>query len=257
MERMIKIGAIIQARMNSSRLKGKILKELNSKTVLEHVYFRTMQSLVSECIVATSDNTIDDIVYELCKIKNIPCFRGSEDNVLERFYFGAKKYHFDIIVRITADDPLKDSRIINQAVSILLDGQYDYVSNTIIPTYPEGLDVEVFTFNTLEKTFLQADLLSEREHVTPFIWKNPETFRIYNFKYFKDLSYMRWTMDTFEDYEFMKKIYSHFQKKEIFFMEDILHVIKQHPEYLEINKGHIRNEGYLKSLKEERNEENF
>lgn len=251
----MQIGAIIQARMGSSRLAGKVLKELNGKTVLEHIYYRTKCSKVDKCVVATTTKREDDEIELLCNKNNILCYRGDENDVLKRYYDTAKEYKFDIIVRITSDDPLKDTSIINKAIVMLLDNNYDYVSNTIHPTYPEGIDVEVFSFGALENAYFYAELPSEREHVTPYIWKNPQKFNIHNFENDIDLSSKRWTMDKEDDYEFMKKIYGHFIGKNNFSMQEVLEILKKNPEYELINKNHIRNEGYIKSLKEENENE--
>lgn len=248
----MKIGAIIQARMGSTRFPEKILKNLNDKTVLEHIVKRAQDSEADICIVATTSNERDDVVEQFCKKRNIPCFRGSESDVLERFYRCAQDYHLDVIVRITADDPLKDTGIINKAISLLVNNNYDYVSNTVKPTYPEGIDVEVFTFEALEKAYKEAMLPSEHEHVTPYIWKNKNIFKIYNFENNVDLSDMRWTMDTEDDFEFMKRVYSNFEGKDNFSMEDVLIFVSENPEVLQINQGHVRNAGYLKSIEEER-----
>lgn len=245
------IGGIIQARMGSTRYPEKILKKLNGKTVLEHIIKRVEDSGVDMCIVATTKNEKDDAVQRFCREHNVICFRGSEDDVLERFYYAAKENDIDVIVRITADDPLKDSGIIKKAITLLVDGGYDYVSNTIQPTYPEGIDVEVFTFNALEKAYYEAELPSEHEHVTPYIWKNRDKFNTYNFIHDTDLSYMRWTMDTEDDYRFMENIYSNFVGRDNFSMDEVLKYIEQNPDVQKINEGHVRNEGYLKSIKED------
>lgn len=247
------IGAIIQARMGSTRFPEKILKELNGKTILEHIYKRVEDSDVGKIIIATTINPIDDCVEAFCSEHDFLCFRGSEHDVLERFYMAATEHNLDIIVRITADDPLKDTKIINKAIQLLVSHKYDYVSNTITPTYPEGIDVEVFTYEALSKAYKSATLPSEHEHVTPYIWKNTNKFNCYNFENDVDLSRMRWTMDTEDDYRFMCEIYSNFVGQDNFSMDDILNVLEEKPELLEINQGHIRNEGYLKSIKEEQN----
>lgn len=247
------VGAIIQARMGSTRFPEKILKKLNDKTILEHIYNRVNCSKVEKVVIATTINSIDDCVEEFCNQHQFECYRGSENDVLDRFYNAAKKYGFDVIVRITADDPLKDTDVINKAIDVLDDGEFDYVSNTIKPTYPEGIDVEVFTFNALERAYKEAKLPSEHEHVTPYIWKNRDIFKCYNFENEIDLSKMRWTMDTEDDYNFMCEIYSYFVGKDNFSMSDVLEILKKNPKIMEINQGHIRNEGYLKSLKEEKN----
>lgn len=245
------VGAIIQARMGSTRFPGKIFRTLNNKTVLEHIYKRVSDSNVQKVIVATTTNKLDDSIEKLCRDNAFFCYRGSEDDVLERFYNAAEKYGLDIIVRVTADDPLKDTHIINKAISIMLEQEYDYVSNTIKPTYPEGIDVEVFTFSALEKAYKEAKMPSEHEHVTPYIWKNRDLFKCYNFENDVNLSKLRWTMDTIDDYEFMCKVYSYFPNKDNFFMEDVLKILEKYPEISQINDGHIRNEGYLNSLKNE------
>jgi spore coat polysaccharide biosynthesis protein SpsF len=247
----MKIGGIIQARMGSTRFPEKILKKLNEKTVLEHIVKRVNDSGVDICIVATTLNPRDDIVEELCRTHGVACFRGSEDDVLERYYQAASHYQLDVIVRITADDPLKDSEVIKKAIDLLLKGKYDYVSNTIKPTYPEGIDVEVFTYAALEKAYQEADLPSEHEHVTPYIWKNRQIFSTYNFENEIDLSGMRWTMDTEDDYRFMQRVYSNFVGRDNFSMGEVLEYLSKNPDILKINQGHIRNEGYLKSIEKE------
>lgn len=248
------IGAIIQARMGSTRLPEKILRKLNNKTVLEHIYNRVKASAVDKVVIATTNNRSDDIVEEFCKKKSYLYYRGSEDDVLERFYFTAKQFGIDIIVRVTADDPLKDTEVVNKAISIMLNNNYDYVSNTIEPTYPEGIDIEVFSFKALERAYNEAKLKSEHEHVTPYIWKNNDKFKIYNMKNDIDLSGLRWTMDTEDDYNFMKEIYTFFKDVDNFSMADVLEILEKHPKLSQINMGHIRNEGYLKSVKEDKNE---
>lgn len=247
----MKIGGIIQARMGSTRFPEKILKKLNEKTVLEHIVKRVNDSGVDICIVATTLNPRDDIVEEFCRTHGVACFRGSEDDVLERYYQAASHYQLDVIVRITADDPLKDSEVIKKAIDLLLKGKYDYVSNTIKPTYPEGIDVEVFTYAALEKAYQEANLPSEHEHVTPYIWKNRQIFSTYNFENEIDLSGMRWTMDTEDDYRFMQRVYSNFVGRDNFSMGEVLEYLSKNPDILKINQGHIRNEGYLKSIEKE------
>lgn len=246
--------AIIQARMGSIRLQGKILKKLCGKEVLLHIVERVKESrYIDKIIVATTESLNDDEVYKFCLKNNIDCFRGSESNVLERFYKCAEKYSADVIVRITADDPLKDSHIIDKGLNIFLENRYDYVSNTIKPTYPEGIDIEIFSFEALKKAYYEATLMSEKEHVTPYIWKNKEKFKVYNFENNIDLSYMRWTLDTEDDFNFINKIYQElYRSYEIFHMEDVIHLLDIKPELMSINSGHIRNEGYLKSIKDER-----
>ncbi len=251
---MSNIIAIVQARMASTRLPGKVLMPLIDKTILEHIINRVhLVERISNIVVATSDNKLDDILEAFCEDKGIQCFRGSEDNVLQRFYQCAKTYQADIIIRVTADDPLKDPAVILKALLLYLEGNYDYVSNTIEPSYPEGLDIEVFSFKALEKAYENATLSSEKEHVTPYIYKNPSLFKLYNFKNDKDFSSLRWTLDSVKDYQFIHGVYEELANKpnEIFYMEDVLQLLEEKPELKDVNKGILRNEGYLNSLKQE------
>ena len=246
------IIAILQARMSSTRLPGKVLLPLGDKTLIEQIVARIRAvDKISELIVATTVNPMDDFVEELCVANKIAYFRGSEENVLERFYFCAEKYKADVIVRLTADDPLKDPDVIRKAIELFETGQYDYVSNTIHPTFPEGIDVEVFSFQALKKAYEESNLPSEKEHVTPYIYKNKEKFKLYNFEHECDISELRWTVDSQEDYQFMKCVYEELYKNpnELFSMQEVLQLLKRKPELSDINKGHRRNEGYLKSLK--------
>lgn len=240
--------------MSSTRLPGKVLLPLCDKTALEHIVDRVYAARnVDSVLVATSVNKTDDSIERKCAMMGVPVFRGSEDNVLERFYCAAKQMKTDVIVRITADDPLKDPEVIEEIIELQKIGKFDYVSNTVHPSFPEGLDCEVFTYEALEKAYLHAELASEKEHVTPYIWKRPEMFRIGEIKAPANLSELRWTMDCPEDYEFMKEIYQNlYVPGEIFYMRDILKFLELHPEIGRINEGHIRNEGYLKSIQQER-----
>jgi spore coat polysaccharide biosynthesis protein SpsF (cytidylyltransferase family) len=250
------ILAIIQARMGSSRLPGKTLMKIHGKTILEHIIARaSLSKHIDKFAIAITDNHYDDVLEAFIK-KNLPkcdVFRGSENNVLERFYLCAVKYKPDYVVRITADDPLKDAEVIDKAIDILLkDPNLDYCSNTIEPTYPEGLDIEVFKFSALEKAYKEAKLDSEKEHVTPYIWKNPGKFKIKNFEYKENLSKWRWTLDKKEDFLFIQKIFDEFYKEDpLFSYKKVIEYLKKDPEVLLINSGTIRNEGYLKSLKKE------
>jgi spore coat polysaccharide biosynthesis protein SpsF (cytidylyltransferase family) len=250
------IVAIIQARLGSTRLPGKVLKQLKDKTILEHIISRVRRSqYIEKIIVATTVNPKDDKLVEfVSNIPNTEICRGSEDNVLERFCLCAKEFQADIIVRVTADDPLKDPSIIDEAISYILDNSdLDYCSNTIKPTYPEGLDIEVFRFEALEKAYNEASLLSEKEHVTPYIWKNKDIFNVKNFEYSEDLSSWRWTLDKPEDFEFISRIYDEFyDDNPNFSYTTVIDFLKKNFHIQEINIETIRNEGYLKSIENER-----
>lgn len=248
----MKIVAIIQARMSSSRLPGKVLLDLEGKPLIQRVIDNVLCSNVDQIVVATTTNPKDDKLAQWCKGNSISFFRGSENNVLERYFECAKSYAADIVVRVTADDPFKDSNVINKAIDILLRSKYDYVSNTIRPTFPEGLDIEVFTFNALEKCYKNATLYSEKEHVTPYIWKNNKIFSLHNFIHEEDLSSLRWTIDYKEDLNFSKGVYKHLKHKKCLLMEDILIILKRYPKLNDLKKVVSRNEGYIETIREER-----
>ena len=246
------ITAIIQARMGSTRLPGKTLMDISGHPMLWHVVNRARQiEALDEIVVATSDNASDDSIVAFCKQERIPCFRGDEDDVLDRYYQAAKWIGADVIVRITPDCPLIDPDVVDDVVKCYVDGDYDYVSNTDPPTFPDGLDTEVFSFEALERAWREAKLQSEREHVTPYIRKHPELFRIGNVTYGEDLSSMRWTVDEPQDLEFVRAVYDHLESMSSG-MADVLDVLKKHPELMEINAGIGRNEGYQKSVREDR-----
>lgn len=251
----MKIAAIIQARMGSKRLPGKVLADIAGIPMIARVLQRVSRvRKLNHIIVATSTLVEDDILVNWIANNFPKCiiFRGSERDVLDRYYQCAKFYSVDLIIRITADDPLKDAGIIERAVDYFYgDDELDYCSNTISPTYPEGLDVEVFKYRALEIAWTESKLLSEREHVTPFIWKNTKIFKVKNFKYKKNLSHWRWTVDKAKDLEFMNKVYQNFSANPYINFEKIIKYIEQNPNIACINSGTIRNEGYLKSLIED------
>lgn len=249
---MKKIVAIIQARMGSTRLPGKVLKDICGKPMLWYVIERVKRAkLINEIVVATTTNVEDDEIIKIAEQCGVKTFRGSKDDVLDRYYQAAKEFEADIIVRITADCPLIDSEIIDKTVEFFLKGDFDYVSNTVKPTFPDGLDVEVFSFGALKEAWENATKLSEREHVTPYIRRNPEKFKIGSFEAEHDLSHLRWTVDREEDLRFVREVYKRIGK-EIFHMQDVLELLRKHPELAEINRGIKRNEGYEKSLREDR-----
>ena len=251
----MKIAAIIQARMGSKRLPGKVLLPINFTPLIKILLDRLQISKVlNEIIVATSidpkDNKIENFIKNNYEIK---VFRGSENDVLSRYYHCAKKHNVDVVVRITADDPLKDSEIVDKAVKLFLSNKsIDYCSNTIIPTYPEGLDVEVFSFQALKSAYENAKLNSEREHVTPYITNNPSKFKILNFKFECDLSNWRWTVDKKIDLEFMNIVFNHFKDDYLINYKDIIKILNENPKYIKINQGTERMEGYLKSVEEDK-----
>jgi spore coat polysaccharide biosynthesis protein SpsF len=247
------IAAIVQARMGSTRLPGKTLVDICGRPLLEHIIERVKQSrYVNVIVVATTTNLEDDQIVQDCERLGVRTFRGNDLDVLDRFYQCAVRFDAEAIVRITADDPFKDPKIIDCAINTLSAGSYDYVSNTIRPTYPDGLDVEVFTSMALSKAWREAQKPSEREHVTPYIWKNPQIFRLKNLENDHDLSHLRWTLDTAEDLAFAREVYKRlYVPGQLFLMADILELLRCEPDLALLNSFLERNAGYKKSLMEE------
>ena len=247
------ILAILQARVSSTRLPGKVLKPILGVPMLMRQVERINRAkLFDRFLVATSVHPTDDPVEELCRTQGIECFRGSLDDVLDRFYQAARPYRPDHVVRLTGDCPLADPELIDEVIAYHLKGDFDYTSNTLEPTYPDGLDVEVFRWTCLEEAWKEAGLPSQREHVTPFIYLQPERFKLGSVKGNSDLSSLRWTVDEYVDFELVTKIYEAlYPSKPCFNMRDILELLKQHPELNCINNHLRRNEGLEKSLRED------
>jgi spore coat polysaccharide biosynthesis protein SpsF len=246
-----KKAAIIQARMSSSRLPGKIMADINGKPMVRRVVERARQSrMIDSVVVATSDHPDDDILTDYCSRSGIPCLRGNLNDVLDRYYSAACSIGADILIRLTADCPLLDPTIIDRVIGVFCEGDFDYVSNTLECTYPDGLDTEVFSFAVLERAWREARLKSEREHVTSYIYKHPEVFRCGGVKHAEDLSAMRWTVDRPEDLMFVRAVYAHFGTSD-FGMTETVEFLKTAPHLSRINAHIQRNEGYRKSLQED------
>ena len=242
--------------MGSTRLPGKVMMDLCGSPVIEHVVNRLSRSkLIDKIIIATSIDSNNLPIIDFCQENDIDCFVGSEDDVLDRYYKTAINYNVksdDIIIRITSDCPLIDPFVVDKVIEEHLLNNNDYTSNVIDCTYPDGLDCEVFNFSTLKDAWVNANLSSQREHVTLYIRNNPDKFKLANVKHHKDLSELRWTLDEKEDFIFIDEIYKNlFNKSSFFTMEDILDLIKEKPNLLKINSEFIRNEGLLKSLNED------
>ena len=244
---------IVQARMGSTRLPGKVLLDLGGKPMIRRLLDRLKHSEeLEDIVVATTINERDDELEDYLAKQGVTCFRGDENDVLSRFHSVAKIYSPDIIVRITADDPLKDHRLIDRGVRLMQTGaSIDYVSNTLEPTWPEGLDVEVIRYEALRKAHEEATLVSEREHVTPYIWKNNNLFNCHNFKWRRNLSHWRWTVDKPADLELMRRIFCDDAYRSSLSYETIVEWMDERQEMLTINSGTIRNEGYLRSVHSE------
>jgi len=239
--------------MGSTRFPGKIMMKLDEKlTVLDYVIRQLGYSkLLENIIIATTNLKQDDIVVQYAKDNGLAYFRGETLDVLDRYYQCAKKFSLDVIVRITSDAPFQDPTIVDEVISKFQENDCDFASNNIIRTYPIGIDTEVFSFNTLEKTWKEAKLPSEREHVTTFMKKNNEMFKIYNLENKEKIPIYKLTIDRKEDLEFLKKIATSINKEPIL-MNDVYQLFTQKPEILELyNDKMDQTEGYNKSLKDD------
>lgn len=245
------IVAVIQARVGSTRLPAKVLLDLEGKTVLEHVIERVKKSrFAEEVVVATTILKEDLKIVNLCSSAGIRVFCGSADDVLDRYFQVARLLQAQNVIRITADCPLLDPNVIDKVVRLHLSKKADYTSNTLKETFPDGQDVEVFTYLALQKAWQRARLSSEREHVTAYIKNHPNLFRLVKLDCSEDFSQKRWTLDEKQDYEFIKLIYANlYRKNRVFGMSEVIEFLKRHPEYEAINCKIRRNEGYIRSLK--------
>lgn len=244
------IVGIIQARTSSSRLPGKVLKPILGQPMLARQLERLKRAArMDALVVATSDLPEDDAIERLCRDVATPCFRGSLDDVLDRIYGAARHHNATVVVRLTADCPLTDPEVIDDLIAFFEAGDYDYASNTIEPTWPDGLDAEVMRFTALETAWREATAGSDREHVTPFLYNHPTRFNLGSFKNPTDLSGLRWTVDEPEDFELVTKIYQAlYRKRPAFGTADILGYLGAHPELSALNSGIGRNEGLATSL---------
>ncbi|GAB6282304.1 MAG: glycosyltransferase family protein [Ignavibacterium sp.] len=243
MEPTINIVTVVQARMGSSRLPNKVIMSLAGKPLLLRIFERIKLSpLAGTIVVATTTETIDDIIFQICKNNNIEVFRGDPNDLLDRHYMVGLKYDADVVVKIPSDCPLIDPSIITKVLKFYLDHQpeYDYVSNLHPSTYPDGNDIEVMTMNALKTAWLESKKNFEREHTTPFIWENPQRFKIGNITWETGYDYSmthRWTIDYEEDYIFIKNIYDElYYINPHFSMYDILNLLEKKPSLMEINK---------------------
>ncbi len=252
-----KVVAIIQGRMSSTRLPGKILAEIEGRPMLQRVYERVSRARrVDRVLFATSDHPSDDVAAEFCARQGIPYVRGNLYDVLDRYYQAARAAEATIIVRITADCPLIDPQLIDEAIAALQAGGYDFVCNRLPPpwhrTYPIGLDVEVCTFAALERAWKEASQPHQREHVMPYFYEgstlrptapgmeigvSPRGFRLALLHAPADYGHYRWTVDTAEDLEFVRRIFSHFGARDDFSWQEVLALLERHPELMAINAG--------------------
>jgi len=247
----MKIVGIIQARSGSSRLPGKILADLHGKPLLARIVERVRRvEGLDEVVVATTDLAEDDVVAKLCAELGVACFRGHATDVLDRFYRTAVKFSADVVSRHVADSPLCAPEVTAETIRRFKEGSYDYVANVLELSYPDGVEAEVFSFSALETAWREAELPSEREHVTPFLLKQPDRFRHASIRQSENLSSWRWTVDEPRDLEFVRAVYAAFAGNPACYA-DTVELLRKRPDLLAMNRGIRRNEGYEKSLANE------
>ena len=233
---------IVQARMTSTRLPGKVMKIVCGKPLLEHLINRLKRvKCADQIVIATTVNESEDIIVDLCKKLDISYFRGSEEDVLGRYYETAVKYEGDVIIRITSDCPVIDPDVVDYLIDFYMKNlkKYDYVTNTLKRTYPRGMDVEIFSFSILKEAYERAKREEEREHVTTFIRNRSTQYRLHNIKHSSDFSHYRLTVDTSEDLELIRRIFeSLYVENPEFTMKDILSKMAANSEWEYIN-AHI------------------
>ncbi len=249
---MNKTVVIIQARMGSTRLPGKVLADVAGYPLLYHVLNRARQiAEIDEVMVATTTLPADEQLLGFARRWGAPAYAGSCDDVLDRYYQAGRQTGADTIVRVTADCPLLDPEVAGSVLARFRQGDLDYASNTHPPTFPDGLDTEVCSFETLRRAWCEGQLKSEREHVMPYIWKHPELFRLGNVTHSPDLSALRWTVDEPEDLEFVRRVFQYMRCTPSFGMPQVLDLLQAHPELGQVNAAFERNEGYRKSLNQD------
>lgn len=239
-----RVVVILQARMGSTRLPDKPLKKVLGKPLLSYQIERLRRAkMVTEIVVATTTEPRDDTIVEFCHEAGIPVFRGSELDVLDRYYRAAIKYSADTVVRITGDCPLIDPIEVDRVVSFYLNAypRYDYVSNSLKRTFPRGLDTEVFSFQALERAASEAKRPEEREHVTLYMYEHPNHFQLGTVEQHEDQSHHRWTVDTNEDLELITRILTAlYPHNSAFTTQDVLQLLKKHPDWVAINSNIIQ-----------------
>ncbi len=242
------ITAIIQARMSSTRLPGKVMLRFSGNTLLGHIIERLSYSkCITQVVVATTKNSSDDELVGWLKENNFNYFRGDESNVLDRYYESAKYCKAQHIARITSDDPFKDPQIIDDIAKLYFEKSLDFAYNNKPPSFAEGLDTEIFSFEALERANRNARDTFEREHVTQHFYRNPREFKQQNLVSSKDFSHLRWTIDTQQDLKMTELVYENLYKaNQIFYANDILSLIERKPEIPLINQNVKRSEMYSK-----------
>lgn len=245
------ILGILQARVSSTRLPGKVLKPILGQPMVARQIERLARCRrMDKLVVATSTDASDDPLAATCRQIGVECYRGSLDDVLDRFYQAARRHQPEHVVRLTGDCPLTDPELIDELIEFFLREGCDYASNCLEPSLPDGLDAEILRMSALESAWREASLPSEREHVTPYIRNHPERFRVAIWKNPVDYSSQRWTVDEAEDFLFVTRVYEAlYPGSPTFGMSDVLKLLSDVPELAEINSDYRRNEGFEKSLK--------
>ena len=235
--------------MSSTRLPGKVLLPLAGREVLAHVLDRlSVCEAIDDVVVATSDQPSDDVLAQWCDRRGVPIFRGSLDDVLDRYYKCALLTRADAVVRITADCPALDPTIVDDVVRGFLAGNFDLFY--LAGEFPDGLDCAVFSFFAIERAWREALLKSEREHVGPYVVNHPESFHLGSMEKFSGMAHHRWTLDEPRDLVFLQAVFERLQRPDgkPFLAADILDLLEREPELLGANQGIIRNEGLIKSI---------
>jgi spore coat polysaccharide biosynthesis protein SpsF len=230
--------AIIQARLSSTRLPGKVLQEIGGKTMLARVLQRMLRAtLVDGVTLATTDREVDDPVAREGRKTGVSVFRGNEEDVLDRYYRAAAEARADAVVRITADCPLIDPEVVDRVAAAFLSERSDYASNVLARMYPRGLDTEIMTFGALARAWREARAPHERAHVTPYIYSHPHLFRISSVTAEDDYSEHRWTVDTAEDLEWVRIIYAGCGNRDDISWREVLAFLRRKPELVRANRS--------------------
>jgi spore coat polysaccharide biosynthesis protein SpsF len=233
----MKIVAIVQARMGSSRLPRKVMRDLGGASVLDRVLNRLGRSrLIQESLVATTVEPADDAIVEHCERTGRKVFRGSEQDVLDRYHRAAKHFEADVVVRVTSDCPVIDAEVTDATIRAFLDRRVDYASNIRVRTYPRGLDIEVMTLQALERAWRESSKPYQREHVTPYIYENPGEFKLHGIENDADCSQHRWTVDTPDDLQLLQAIYARFGGRDDFGWREVLEMVESDPSLADINR---------------------
>jgi spore coat polysaccharide biosynthesis protein SpsF len=237
----LKVVAIVQARVGSTRLPGKVLKDLEGETVLCRVVNRLRRApQINEVLVATTDRTADDAIVAECRRISVPVSRGDQDDVLDRYHRAAQLAKADVVVRVTSDCPLIDPEITGKTITAFQQALPDYASNVMERTYPRGLDTEVMSFDALAHAWQVARKPHEREHVTPYIYEHPAEFKLLSVAGDEDHSGNRWTVDTPEDLKFMQEVLARLKENPDFSWRDVLSLLDREPELVELNRSVVQ-----------------